>query len=305
MSTITTKKTLLYIVSLILGLTFLFSAFAKTQPITPFVNLIYEKFLLTYQASSIIAKGLIGLEAGLGILFIINLFGKWRWVLHTSLVLLLTFTAYIAYLWITEGSEADCGCMGDFVKLSPLWSIVKNVIMMALVLVLIIFDKRQETKNRTLFAWIIAIIFLCYPFLFFPTHLNIDAMYEEQYLGDNPPAPNDIREGKHIVAFLSFTCPHCIEAAIKFGNMYHEDPSMPIIFIFAKKENQDPGEVEAFEEATGTSTIMKHFIDLELFRDLAGNGVPSIYLLDDSEIADKVDNYKKMELKTLQKWYKD
>ncbi|MBX9449252.1 MAG: hypothetical protein KL787_05840 [Taibaiella sp.] len=297
------SRIIFYILSITLGLLFLFSAFSKTIPISLFIDNIYNRFSITYQAASLLARFIIGFEAGLGVLLIIGLYGKWRWVLYSVFGLLVAFTAFILVIWIQEGNEADCGCMGEMVKLNPMWSVIKNILMLAMVVILIVKDRKKETTSRYYFAWIIPVIFICYPFIFVPGELGIDKMYAVTYNDSLTAPPVDLRDGKHIVAFMSLTCSHCREAAAKFARMKKEDPDMPVIFIFSGKADQYPDILKDFLSETQSGQIQRHFIPKSIFRELAGRGVPSIFMLNGTEIEDKIDNYKNMSVKRLKDWY--
>lgn len=299
----TTKQIIFYSLSAILGILFLVSAIAKTLPITPFIETISSHLMLQYPYASALARFIIGLEAGLGILLIIGLYGKWRWVLYTIFGMLAAFSAFIILLWIKEGNEADCGCMGEVVKLSPMWSLIKNIVMMAMAAALLILDKRKESGARAYFAWIIPVVFICYPFIFARGELAVDLMYPTQMNDSIQAPPIDLREGKHIVAFMSFTCSHCKKAAKNFSQIYRQDPQLPLLLVFGGKPEEQQAQMEAFFEETEAQDIPRHFVPRSIFRELAGRGVPSIYLLDGKEIEDKIEDYNSMSAKRFQMWY--
>ncbi len=296
------NKILFACLSTALGLLFLISAFSKTMPVSPFIDSIYERFFITYQAASFLARFIIGLEAGLGILLILGLYGKWRWVLYTVFGMLLAFSIFIVLIWINEGDAADCGCMGEWVKFSPLGSLLKNIVMMALTLWLIFIDKKQEGTSRHYFAWIIPVIFICYPFIFVKGDLNIEAFYPQVATDSIPQPPLDLRTGKHIVAFMSLTCSHCREAAAKFAQFKNEDPNLPIIFIFSNHFKEEDA-IQDFDATTQSTNIPRYFIPKSIFREMAGKGVPSIYMLEGKKIENKIDNYNIMSLTALKNWY--
>lgn len=298
------NKILFACLSTALGLLFLFSAFSKTMPVSPFIDSIYERFYITYQAASILARFIIGLEAGLGILLILGLYGKWRWVLYTVFGMLLAFSIFIVLIWINEGDAADCGCMGEWVKFSPLESLLKNIAMMALTLWLIFKDKKQEGTSRHYFAWIIPVLFICYPYIFVKGDLNIDAFYPSVTTDSIPQPPVDLRTGKHIVAFMSLTCSHCREAAAKFAQFKNEDENLPIIFIFSNHFKEEDA-VQDFDKVTQSKKIPRYYIPKSIFREMAGKGVPSIYMLEGKKIEDKIDNYHSMKLVDLKNWYQE
>lgn len=299
---ITTEKIVLYILSCLLGLVFLVSAFAKTVPISVFIDNISGRFWIQYQWASILARFIIGLEAGLGILLIMHLYGKWRWVLYVVLALLLAFTAFIIGIWIVEGNEADCGCMGEMMQMNPFWSIVKNIVLILITLILLVRDKKETTKSKNYFAWVVPILFLCYPFIFVPGELDVASMYPQEQNDTLTAPPVNLMEGKHVVAFMSLTCGHCKKAASNFARIYAEDSTLPILLVFPGNPDDQSERLQAFMEETGADMLPRHFIPMSVFRDLAGKGVPSIYLLNGTEIEDKIDDYNNMTTKRFQTW---
>ena len=56
--------------------------------------------------------------------------------------------------------------------------------------------------------------------------LDLDLLYK------NDTIPNiDLRKGKHIIAFMSLTCPHCRKAGILMGMIHQEHPEIPLYMV--------------------------------------------------------------------------
>src|SRR5690606_37929060 len=106
------------IIAVIIGIFLIFSALAKTQPINAFINNVYEQFPLQYTYSALLAQFSVSLDASLGIMLIMGLLGKKRWVLWATNILFIVLTIFIIYIWKKDGENADCGCLGEWVKLS-------------------------------------------------------------------------------------------------------------------------------------------------------------------------------------------
>src|ERR1035437_1879237 len=61
----------------------------------------------------------------------------------------------------------------------------------------------------------------------------------------------DLRKGKHILAFLSMSCPHCKLAALKLGIMAKNNPNLPVYFIL----NGDSADLKQFYAYSNTEDI--------------------------------------------------
>jgi uncharacterized membrane protein YphA (DoxX/SURF4 family) len=78
------------------------------------------------------------LEVALGILLII---GIWKNLTAWLLLLLILFFTWLTGYSAVTGSVTDCGCFGDFIPLTPLQSFYKDLVLLALILVVFILRK--------------------------------------------------------------------------------------------------------------------------------------------------------------------
>lgn len=128
-------------INILIGSVFIIAAILKLISIDEFEIYIYSfdifSFLLTTFVSRIIIIG----EFILGLFLILKINYKLTWRL--TFISLILFTLFLIYVAIFR-QDANCHCFGELVELSPLESIVKNVVMMILLLV----AKTQSSKFK-------------------------------------------------------------------------------------------------------------------------------------------------------------
>jgi thiol-disulfide isomerase/thioredoxin len=297
MSRYTAKNISGFILVLLLGAVFVFSAVTKFISIEPF-EWTFMDMGLPGNIAFFLARFFIGFEFALAFLLIFALFLR-RFTYPLTQAFLLVMTLYLAIILITKGNKGDCGCFGDALPMSPLQSILKNVVLIAWTYLL----QRIYTPKPYRFAGIIAFLgsaaafavpFFFVPYSQKPTPVNLNPLY--QYKADQPPV--DVRKGKHLVAFMSLGCPHCRHAATIFKEMYREDKHLPILMILygIKSDTTD------FFKETGSSAV-PHFIyeDGKSFREMAGPFVPNIFWVNNS-VRERRLNYTQLSTELIKNW---
>ncbi|QQR97305.1 MAG: DoxX family protein [Sphingobacteriales bacterium] len=90
------------------------------------------------QQALIIATIMIVLEIILGITLIL---GIWKKFTLGSLVAIIIFFTFLTWFSAKTGKVTDCGCFGDFIKLTPTQSYHKDLVLCVLILILVIGAK--------------------------------------------------------------------------------------------------------------------------------------------------------------------
>lgn len=122
----------------LLGALFLFSGFVKSVD-TVGTSIYVEKYLVTYSAewlmpASVVLAVVLGVvEMALGVMLILRIAP--RKVAATTTLVLLFFTT-LTLLSATLLPLGECGCFGDAVKLTPWGTVLKNVVALAVAVVL-------------------------------------------------------------------------------------------------------------------------------------------------------------------------
>lgn len=300
---------LLAILSVALGATFIFSAYTKLFPIQAFEYTMVEFAHLPWLVAAIAARLLIGLETALGALMVLHLFGKGKWVLKLSLAILLLFSVYLIYLWATQGNDVNCGCFGDMIWMSPSSSLIKNAVMIVAVLILL-KHKGWQANWAQITAPALLVIVTSLPFILFglpddqPNWLKKDkfqvdlsALYEPKLA--KPIPATDLRQGKHIIVFLSLSCPHCRMAAHKIQIMKEKNTSLPFYFVIAGKEQYEA----SFWKETKAKDIPHTKLDADAFTAIAGFSWPVIYWVNNS-IVEAQSTYITLDQQAIENWLK-
>ena len=128
-------------INIVIGSVFIRAAILKLMSIDEFEIYIYSfdifSFLLTTFVSRIIIIG----EFILGLFLILKINYKLIWRL--TFISLILFTLFLIYVAIFR-QDANCHCFGELVELSPLESIIKNLVM----IVLLILGQRTTDNGQ-------------------------------------------------------------------------------------------------------------------------------------------------------------
>jgi hypothetical protein len=280
----------------IIGVFFLISAIAKLYPVISF-EFSLGSYGIPWTLTPYIARAVISIEIIIGCLLIFQYRLK-RFTIPLTFGFLLLMTFVLIYRWLTAGSDSDCGCMGELLPMTPIQSIIKNLL---LIFVLFIAQRsielQESNSSKTFLLGIILIIAFVSPYIIEPiyvgentTHdtqeahpLDIDLFYAKSQL-DTPKI--DLKKGKHIIAFLSTTCPHCQKAATKFGIIQNQHPEYPFyLFINGSEETVNQFRKEYKCEEIPYSRLLQ-----PQFLQLSGPSLPSIQYINDGVIQRSV-NY--------------
>jgi len=295
-------RIILAILSAIAGAVFIFSAYAKTMPVDDFTDTIFSRINVSWGIAAFASRFFIGLEAALGLLLLLSIPGRRKWVLWSGLILLLAFSGYLVGLWVMQGNNVDCGCMGNVMPMSPMWSLVKNAVLIIIVCVLLAFKPQSKTKSVTeRIIVLIAFLLVVTPFVIYPPRLPLEMLYAK----DQPQQPvKNLRKGKHIVCLLSLTCSHCRHAARMIHEINTKDSSIPFYFIFSDRKTDLESLLKDFFQETKTENIPHHVAGEKAFIRLAGKAVPAIYFMNGDEIDRKVD-FPDLNDDYINKWLRD
>lgn len=143
------KIVLHHLLRLIIGGVFLFSGFIKSvDPIG--TSVFVEKYLSTYSATWLmpmalyIAVALAVVEITMGVMLIVRAFLRVAYKVTAISIILFTI---ITLLNATILPIGECGCFGDAIRLTPIQSLLKNLVMLPIVVWLL------RCAERDTFAW--------------------------------------------------------------------------------------------------------------------------------------------------------
>jgi thiol-disulfide isomerase/thioredoxin len=302
------KKITFIILRVSLGLFFIFSAYMKLFPIEYFEFQLVSDHLATWSITGYFARAIIAFEFFLGFAFVANV--EWRRsVAMSALLMIAVFTVYLLVGLVMKGNEENCNCFGPDIKVSTGESLLKNVVLMVVLGLVWYFDRAFSFRYPkiilgTLLVASGLVVFIANPIdrlyiknsssnaLYYPVDFNF--LYDTTKY-TKPSA--DLRKGKHVVAFMSLTCPHCRLAALKMGILKKNNPDLPFYNVL----NGDSADLKTFFEETKSGNIESNIVLGEQFINLSGYNLPSIIMVNDGVVVKKID-YFQMTDDSLQVW---
>jgi hypothetical protein len=304
------KKILFSVICALLGGIFIFSAYTKIYPIEPFEYTFVDLHLSTWLMAPFVARLLIGFEFLIGALLILNIALK-RFTYKIGVITLLVFCVYLILQLIISGNKGNCGCFGTTIYMSPLNALLKNVLMLALFVALYIFHTGfGYGRFAKLIVVIVSLTALAMPFILNPVELDysasylnkpesnykieLDTLYNKAY---NQIPPKGLDQGKHIICFMSLTCPHCRIAAKKMHIINEKNPAIPFYFVL----NGEDENLNVFFDDTHTQNIPYCMLKGHAFVYLGGLAMPSIFLVNNSVVEHQV-NYITLDQQEIEKW---
>ncbi|MBO7371696.1 MAG: hypothetical protein J6U34_04225, partial [Bacteroidales bacterium] len=115
----------------LLGLVFILSAVAKLAGADNFELYVFSLGWFSLGASFVIARLVIAAELFLGVWLMLNTQPKAA--LRLAVAMLAGFSVFLIIM-IVKGSRDNCHCFGDLVDFSPVQSLIKNAVLLAVAL---------------------------------------------------------------------------------------------------------------------------------------------------------------------------
>ena len=274
----------------LLGVVFLFSAIAKLLSIDSFEIYIFSFKIISLEASFLLARLLIAFEVILGIWLITNV--KNRYSFWCAFATLSIFTIFLLILSLT-GNQDNCNCFGEFIKMNPKESIIKNLIM---ILFLIASYNAKTFSIRRLSLWgiVISIAVTATVFIISPpdnwrytsyqkhTDVNVEALQKSK---EQTIIPIELFDGERIVCFFSLKCNYCSKAAQKISVLRErgEFSNADIHIIFGGEEKS----TEEWFQNTKMQAKSVSFLPANDFLSITYGSIPLILHLKDGEIIEK------------------
>jgi uncharacterized membrane protein YphA (DoxX/SURF4 family) len=293
-----------------IGLLFIYSGYSKLEPIEPFEFTFVDMGIAGWRTAPFIARFMIGLEFFIGLMLIFGLFIK-RITIKLTVISLILFCLYLTFVIINTGNNGNCGCFGNKISMTPLDALIKNGI--TLIACFFIYKYYNGLNYGRQSKWLLGFLFL--GSFAIPHILNyVDLDYSSAYLTKkedhfkleldslykdakkNKP-PTDLGKGKHIIAFMSMSCPHCRIAAKKLRIISEKNPTISMYLVL----NGDDEKINPFFEDTKATNIHYCILNGKNFIYLAGLNMPAIYMVNNSVVENWVD-YMHLDQTEIEKW---
>ncbi|MEW6654556.1 MAG: MauE/DoxX family redox-associated membrane protein [Bacteroidota bacterium] len=276
------RNNLSWLLRIILSFVFIFSAYSKLiAPGLIEIILVEQGFAASREQVTIYVRILIGLELALGLLFLQSNYLK-QIVIPASVLFLALFTAYLFYTGFVLGEKDNCGCFGELLKLSPLESIIKNILF--LIPALALFRITQEKKRSVLIPLLITIISIAAVFVLSPAGSAKDFKFAK-YTSFEGSGRVDLSSGNKLLAVFNTECDHCQRAAEELYRL-RENKNFPEMYILFFTEGNVS--VDSFKTKS-SSNFPYRIIDVNEFFNLIGQTPPRIYWLQNGAIKEKWD----------------
>ena len=259
-----------------LAATFLFSAYTKAVAPGFFEVLLEQQGLVPSRLYGAWAtRFIIALETWLGLCLLLSFYV--RFILRFSFLLLVAFSVHLGYL-IAIGETGNCGCFGEMISMSPLASLGKNIVLLAVNGFLLRYKFRGNKKPRI--TWLFLPLLFAAATLIWPVQTQPDEVVEKLPTFEAETGI-DFANGSYLVAILNLGCEHCQEAAqqiVAWQNNGIDLPQVAALF-FAEGDTT----VADFNTITG-SNFPYQMIDVNTFFDLIGSIPPRIYWIVDGQV---------------------
>ena len=309
------KKIIFTIISVAIGLFFIASAILKIFTIKEFELYIYSYGISNYTLCTLFARCLIAFEMCAGLCLALKWWYRLAWWLMQ--ISLLGFTVFLIFAQLR--GDANCHCMGDFVELNPLQSMIKNFVIMALLLLV----RNQENWNfkfEKAIKPLVVIIVAAVPFFVAPPEVLYNKFYSsdstintpilEKALSDStfyncyptirPNYEYDsttfvaeqkpmILQGRNVLMFAHAGCKFCREGAKRMSMFFREnrlDRNKCKVIIFG---NYPPLSTYEFIKATEGFGFEYREINPIISLNIVDGQFPTFLLMQDDSLVRSFD----------------
>jgi hypothetical protein len=284
-----------------------YSAYSKLVSIDVFELTIVELTNLSFSLSPFISRWIIGLEFILGFYLLLG------WELKSKtipmlILLLVSFSFLMVYMLYQGLNTENCGCFGDKILITPMETIVKNIILI-LGLVCVSFTKSLYSfkldKFNSFVFWFLLLSFWLVLFYTNPqviknqpfergtkVALNLD------YIKKNSPSIH-IEKGKWIIGVISLDCSHCKIATRKLVQYKKMNPHLPIHLLIYGEDKKVYEFVERYQLQSFSYSFTDNFYTIiELIKIPS---IPVFYFVEDGYLV-KMRRNNDLDFQELNLW---
>ncbi|MDG1822919.1 MAG: DoxX family protein [Flavobacteriaceae bacterium] len=264
------------ILQFFLAAVFLFSAYTKAIAPGFFEILLEQQGLVPNRLYGAWAtRAIIALETWLAIGLLLPFYT--RLLLRLSFGMLLFFSLHLVYL-IAIGNTENCGCFGEMISMSPLESLVKNIVLIGANGFLLQYRYRESKPSW--FTWALLPTLFAAAVFIWPVSTKIDEVVAK-FPQFEQSSSIDLTRGEYLVAVLNLSCEHCQEAASEITQLQEQSITLPqVVALFFEEGGTTVAEFNALTQ----SDFPYHMIDVNTFFDLIGSAPPRVYWVEDGEV---------------------
>lgn len=304
------QNIILKIISVLVGMVFIFSAYVKLFPIELLEIAVVETGFIGWSLAPIMARLLIASEFALGLFLIMNI--KPKLVSALTALSLVIFSFYLIFLLVFQGNVVNCNCFGLYMVMNPIESLLKNAVLLALVVLLYFKNQAINYPKEWMFLAIGVLLSILVPFIINPPHFdkskyeyNVDQPYFMDfsiiYSDAKVEQPQiNLRKGKHLVAFYSYSCQHCVVTAYNLQLIAHRNPELSFYFFI----NGDENDLKTFHGLTKSEHVPHSILLAQPLIMLAGNQLPALFLVNDSYVEKRI-HPNGIDEKMIKEWFNE
>lgn len=299
------------IVRISLAVIFIISAITKMMSIDTFELYVFSKSFGSFGFNALVVRIILGIEFLIAALL---LFSKnVAKSLYLSLIVMLGFTGYLLVDYFVTGNEENCRCFGEVFEFSTGESIVKNIVIIAIIITGLFIKKHIVLKlNKYIVIGVLSISFVLPTILYAPDFIynDFEKIYTNKYedidvskvgaIVDSTGRKIDYLKGDAIVVFASMHCTFCKMTTQKLSVMHqNEKVKAKIGYVFFG----DKKELNQFWENSQTNPFPYTIINPELFFKISQPQLPTVYYLKDGKIIARMD-FRSLSEENIEKLYK-
>ncbi len=211
------------IIEIGIGSVFIIAAILKLFSIDEFEIYIFSYNILTFLATTFVSRIIIAGEFILGAFLILKIY--YDFTKKTILSILVLFTFFLTYTVIFRNDD-NCHCFGEFIELNPLESIVKNIVIIALLAATNmkgLHDKKK--RNQRALSILIAACSLLAVFVVSPP----DSIYKMIYSTDKEVSSIDLYESFDEVVKIDFNEDEIVFDSTSYFNLNEGEQLIAIV----------------------------------------------------------------------------
>lgn len=179
-----TRNNLILALRLATTVLFVFSAISKLYPIEAFEKQLVDLGFASWGGAPYLSRAIIGFEAFLGLAFLQKNYLRSFFIPATA-ALLAVFCLHLGYTIYTTGNSGNCGCFGQWIKMTPLEALLKNIATLGMLGYLYTLTKTYETKRILIPVALLGItylaIFIAFPVKTYTTNFNEHTVRDSTY----------------------------------------------------------------------------------------------------------------------------
>ena len=275
-------------IRLLLGVFFIGTAVLKLLSIDNFEVYIYSFGLFSYTWTTFFSRLLIFIELIIGISLILKIFFKQIWWI--TMLMMVGFTIFLIYAAIFR-NDSNCHCFGSLVELDPRQSIIKNIIVLALLLIIRkenSYDYRPILKRWLLAlaivtSFVISFVLLPMDVIYNRIHSekeNVNTVAFHESLSDSTFV--ELQHGRYLINYALAGCKYCRIGAEKLTLMVdrHGISHEKVTFFIGGSDEA----ISKFIEITGTEDYEYWKIPAPKFMAITYGKFPLYVFIEDGKV---------------------